>query len=1024
MKNFNLKTLFPLFVLILFIITACDEGSDQDFDNSPLPPDPMDWICEETNSKTQEVMQFCDSVTDFGTPAPENLRMPPSIFTLEEKNSFDLEFRDFLRNREYLNELNWIRDMNWRLTGPYVGAIGSGESFGAHPAVKIYYSPEVVEWLCNNREGELPDGSIIIKEMHSINQELDITLDNQGCMKIQADVQPESWTIMIRDSTMAHDGWYWGGYSVEDTDPASWQIGNPPVFDASAATNNQFPASDVTPSVPEPLWYPTGYVFESNNKIPDIVYPFSIYGNACINCHSSAAKEMTFSSLDNVVSEGLRFKQFASLLDLTDLPEELEDVAPHAPGQIPLTTIMMLEGFTNPFTIPMAQPTQSFLDFYSQLSEVTLSDTWPNRFPAETYDHVVSKGVIPPEFVTSDQCQECHDSTYSNASLPNMIFEEEKDGKTELINLSPYGEWKASPMGMAGRDPIFFSQLQSETNNLPDLADCIENTCLHCHGVMGQRQFGLDNQKGGNDVCKELFAIQPPDEVPFGDTPYTRDKVAQWPGSENNEDSLYGALSRDGISCLVCHRMSETKLGDADAYTGNFVTGPSDEIYGPYENITIVPKPMENSLGMIPEFRDYFVSDEASSSDLCGTCHNILLPKVTNESVIVGASYEQTTHLEWANSDFAPGRSDFLSCANCHMPTHYKGEDLSFEIANIESNDFAPTTNRLPDEDITLTERDDFARHSLHGLNIFINEMFQQFPVLLGFRQIDYMTGTATVPSLITGRNSMIEMANNETASIEIESLEINDEGILEANIKVINKVGHYLPSGVGFRRVFIEFVVRDSDNNILWASGMTNSIGAILNGITDEVLESEQPVVFPDTPFQPHYQVIDSEDQVQIYQELIKDSDGILTTSFLRRIEDVKDNRLRPKGYDPEFFNTFDSPFIQALSELHGEAANDAYYSDPLLTGADLITYIADLGDQIENADNIRVTLYNQSIPPFYLQQRFRDASRGPAKKDDIERLFYMTSHLNVDAVTDEDGNQVITDWKFFISSTTQKLN
>jgi len=76
-----------------------------------------------------------------------------------------------------------------------------------------------------------------------------------------------------------------------------------------------------------------------------------------------------------------------------------------------------------------------------------------------------------------------------------------------------------------------------------------------------------------------------------------------------------------------------------------------------------------------------------------------------------------------------------------------------------------------------------------------------------------------------------------------------------------------------------------------------------------------------------------------------------------------------------------------------------------------------------------ISIRLYNIGYSCIFiayanLQQGFRDASRGPAKKDDIERLFYMTSHLNVDAVTDEDGNQVITDWKFFISSTTQKLN
>ena len=929
-------------------------------------------------------------------------------------------YQEFLRNRDYINELNWIGDMNWRLTGPYVGAIGEGLNYGVHPAVRIYYSPEVVEWLCNGREGDLPDGSMIIKEMHSVTEDLGITIDTDGCMVIQNDVDPTSWTIMVKDSTMSTDGWYWGSYSAVVENPASWQIGNPPVFDLSAATNDQFPVSPEIPEAPDPLWYPTGYDYANSLTIPTIAYPFSQYGNACINCHSSAISEETFSSLTNVVSEGLRYKQFDPELNITNLSEEIKQLGLHTPGIVGiLNSLVDAQNFVNPFTPPLEEPDDEFLEFFSQLDEVTFSDVWPNRFPAETYDHIVSGGLISPEFVTSDQCQECHDATFRNAEIPNMAKEVVVNGEVQFVNLSPYAEWKVSPMGMAGRDPIFFSQLQSETNNLPELADCIENTCLHCHGVMGQRQFGLDNQEDGNDACKDLFAVQPPDSVPFGDKPYTRDKVAQWPGSMENDDQLYGALSRDGISCLVCHRVSETDLGDISTYTGNFVTGPPDEVYGPYETITVVPKPMQNSLGITPKF-----GKQTLDSDLCGSCHNILLPQVDNDGNIVGASFEQTTHLEWVNSVFAPGEPEFLSCQNCHMPTHYKGEQLKFKIANIESNDLPPTTNRLPDEEIMVTERDVFTRHSLNGLNIFINEMFQQFPVLLGFRQIDYMTGTAIVPPLITGRNAMIETALNDTASIEIENININPDGSLEADIKIINKVGHYLPSGVGFRRVFIEFLVRDADNNILWASGRTNGIGAILNGTTDEVLESEQPVVFPDTPFQPHYQVIDSEDQVQIYQELIKDSEGVLTTSFLRRIEDVKDNRLRPKGYDPEFFNTFSSPFIQALSETHGEAANDPYYTNPQLTGADTITYIAELGEQIDNADNIQVTLYNQSIPPFYLQQRFRDANRGPAEKDDIERLFYITSHLNVEDTTDEEGNQVIKDWKFFITSATQQIN
>ena len=95
---------------------------------------------------------------------------------------------------------------------------------------------------------------MIIKEMHGINEDLDITLDDQGCMVIQADREPSSWTIMVKDSTMSTDGWYWVNYAEEVQDPASWQIGNPPIFDLSAATNDQFPVSPEIPQTPDPLW--------------------------------------------------------------------------------------------------------------------------------------------------------------------------------------------------------------------------------------------------------------------------------------------------------------------------------------------------------------------------------------------------------------------------------------------------------------------------------------------------------------------------------------------------------------------------------------------------------------------------------------------------------------------------------------------------------------------------------------------------------------------------------------------------
>src|SRR6185369_7695308 len=85
--------------------------------------------------------------------------------------------------------------------------------------------------------------------------------------------------------------------------------------------------------------------------------------------------------------------------------------------------------------------------------------------------------------------------------------------------------------------------------------------------------------------------------------------------------------------------------------------------------------------------------------------------------------------------------SAFRSCQDCHMPTQYKGTDLELKIANSETNeDFPPTTNRLPDDEIQLTKRSHYARHSLHGLNVFLNQFFQQFPLILGIQQIDFMS--------------------------------------------------------------------------------------------------------------------------------------------------------------------------------------------------------------------------------------------------------------------------------------------
>ncbi len=986
------------------LVTACaDDDSAGGLDDSRLPQDPSQWVCQDSlDVVTQaDIDAWCDEHPDRGSPLPEVLRAPAPLADHDAKNLYDAELEAFLKTDAYRLVLGWVGDRNWRFTGPYVGEIGSGYGYGTHLPVRIYYSPEVVDWLCDGRQGELPAGAAIIKEMNLIGDRLDVSVDDDGCMTINAEPLPLAWATMIKSGAESNDEWYWSIMQRSQFPLYAEERIDPPVVDRSAFPSLSF--VEVDPSEPNPLWYPTGYFNEDQDKIPNVIAPQTQYGAFCLSCHSSAAVDYTFASLDNVIGEGIRYKWFPDTEQVADAGLQTHVLAYSDDASA-----------ENPFPRPLATPAPAFVSFFDQLPPVSFESVWRSRLPAETYDHVLAAPGGSDSFLTSDQCSGCHDAIKYLADVTNMAVEAERGGTTQRINLSPYGEWNVSPMGLAGRDPIFFAQLESETNHFPDLAACIENTCLHCHGVMGQRQHAIDTA-AEDDACRDFFGVAPPAEVPFG-SPFRLSAVTQWPGALDHGEQRYGALARDGISCTVCHRIDEPALGDESSFTGNFVTGPPTEVYGPYEDVVTVA--MENALGVTPGF-----GRQSVDSDLCGSCHNILLPVLDNDGNPSGFRYEQTTHLEWLNSNYAPGRSRQQSCQDCHMPNNFEGEPLSFQIANFESSEFPPTTFRLPDEEIDMVERDRFARHSLHGLNVFLNQMFQQFPLLLGFRQAERYTRTSLdYPPLRLGQESMVDMAQEQTASVEVVSVERNaGTDALDAVVRITNRTGHFLPSGVGFRRVFVEFLVRDASGEILWASGRTNALGALVAGRTDRVLSTEQPTRFPGEGFQPHYQVITAEDQVQIYEEIVADSAGDRTTSFLRRFKELKDNRLRPDGYAPRFYESYQSPHIRELANTIGAAADDPRYVDEKLTGVDEIVYrvLLDGGDA-DRAAAVEVSLYHQAIPPPYLQERFADAAVGTAQSENIDRLYYMTSHLAVDDIVDGKGRQIMQQWKLFLASDT----
>jgi hypothetical protein len=452
----------------------------------------------------------------------------------------------------------------------------------------------------------------------------------------------------------------------------------------------------------------------------------------------------------------------------------------------------------NDETGPPAPPAHEFVnqDWLALYDQFPLADAGAiETIPPVSTDRVPADGQN--QFITSDQGESCHSADNSPFG-PNLIVQD--------VDVSPHAEWRWSMMGLSGRDPIFHAQLETETtlHGKPDSdlpAAQIENLCLSCHGVMGQRQFRLDH----------------PDE------PFTIE--AALAHDEDDPLRVYGGLARDGVSCAACHRIKDdSSLPLADVQNGRFlVDAPTAgilPIYGQFEDPS--ERSMLGTLAMRPVEGAHF-----DSSRVCASCHTVFLPVLDAQGRVVDQKFEQATFLEWVNSDYRDGGSQAQSCQFCHMPDVFAGEALNPKIANIQDQDFPITSFLAPEEDITVEPRSGYRRHMLQSINVFALELFRQFPDILGVRTRSFMTGlTNGLPQAI---DNAFDGALHRSAAVQILSTERNGDEITAA-IKVTNLVGHRLPSGVGFRRLILEFDVVDADQQVVWSSGRTNSLGVVVD--------------------------------------------------------------------------------------------------------------------------------------------------------------------------------------------------
>ena len=948
-------------------------------------------------------------------------------------------------------DAGWVSDKYVRQLGPYVEtfdvAAGQWEgpiAKGFHNPSVIWYSPKAFEWIKTYRSSEegydssqveaMPDGAIMVKEMYSPPGTY-----CQG-MDVKTLFPSSGLAIMIRASQYSHDGWFWGYYGYP-------------------AGENEF--------VPD--WPATG------NSIPNMGF-----GQYCVNCHASAIDNSTFASAKNIagmpgepntyLTNEYGIKQY--LGPVAKVEEEARKLYDHHAAVMGREEVLKMvsevlaqassEGKAGAEDA-MSQNNPILEYLYGDASKPI--DPHAITMPSQTYDNVWPPQGEPDahsKYLTSDQCLGCHDAGGTGMQFDMTVLDPEGSGK--LLNYSPYATWRTSPMGLAGRDPIFFSQLASEVQTFHTAEGqkaLVENACLGCHGISGQRQYQIDTYDSSNNVCQDFSR----DDV--NAIPYQAD-------AHDQEYAKYGALARDGINCIACHGMdldfgvnpSDTvelvnecvvqrqdyfnphNEGFAKTFTGSFEVDKAGELAGPFKDPK--EKPMEHALNITPVH-----NDAMKDSAVCGSCHTVHLPIFASNGDQLGSTYEQTTYPEWAFSDFRSGYLGKVSlphgagstpeeCQGCHMVSKDSdGKPFMSKIAGIqEKTNFPRADFTLPEEEIDLPYREGFAKHSLVGLNLFLVEMAKQGPDILGIPETSPMLVSKGLDPIELTKREMLDNAQNYTADVSIDSGSITatpqDDGYLfSVPVKVTNKIGHKFPSGVGFRRAFLHFEALDASGAVLWQSGNTNEAGIII-GSNGDPIEGElwwdkscnQVSNFSERPHQPHYQVVDSQDTAQIYQELTvtpasaqsqcgagAEPDGVLTTSFLSICSKLKDNRLLPKGFLPLDQRKDIAEALGAGEDLAAESGAEHTGTDPdyddnaVASGSDALVYKVSLPKSGLEGGSVtfRARLYYQATPPYYLQDRFCTA-QGPDK----DRLLYLSSKIGRADTTPE-----IQSWKLKVGNT-----
>jgi hypothetical protein len=109
---------------------------------------------------------------------------------------------------------------------------------------------------------------------------------------------------------------------------------------------------------------------------------------------------------------------------------------------------------------------------------------------------------------------------------------------------------------------------------------------------------------------------------------------------------------------------------------------------------------------------------------------------------------------------------------------------------------------------------------------------------------------------------------------------------------------------------------------------------------------------------FEPHYDEITQAGQVQIYEDIMVDRKGVVTTGLLSGVRYVKDNRLLPQGFDKATAESEIAVQGEARDDTDFVGGGDRVRYDLAIPGASPVTIEAELLYQTIGfrwADNLR---------------------------------------------------------------------